>query len=50
MAGKRELVICDKCAGTGEIKVTPFTMIGQTRFVECDKCKGDGRIRLPAKA
>ena len=46
-AAKRQLVICSECEGTGEKKVTPFTMIGQTKYVECDKCKGDGQIRLP---
>lgn len=36
---------CDKCNGTGKIKVTQRTVFGNFQSVEeCDKCKGKGKI------
>ncbi len=36
---------CDKCNGTGKIKVTQRTVFGDFQSVdECDKCKGKGKI------
>ena len=39
------LKTCDKCNGTGKIKVTQRTVFGNFQSVEeCDKCKGKGKI------
>lgn len=43
----RQLVVCDKCGGSGYIKVSPYTMIGKTRYVDCTKCESEGFIRSP---
>ena len=35
---------CDKCGGTGQIKVTQRTMLGMMQTTQqCDKCRGKGK-------
>ena len=36
---------CDKCGGSGQIKVTQRTMLGMMQTTQqCDKCRGKGKI------
>lgn len=38
-------VTCDKCNGTGQIRVTQRTILGAMQSVHtCDKCRGEGKI------
>ncbi len=41
----KDVKTCDKCGGTGQIKVTQRTMLGMMQSTQaCDKCRGKGKI------
>lgn len=47
MDSKKEIIICDKCKGTGILKKT-VRVTGyesEIRNTECDRCLGTGRLQ-----